>query len=335
MNIKKICILSERDFLKKRKGCVSYDTILGLEDEFLESDRVTICCYSKMMRYINEFCFRVLKFNIPDFSINVKSCESIFFYAAMSLYNLKVNAGTLKLLKKQGAKIVIYCFDTWEPQYKEWDEVLSDIAPSYIFLAYKQSVQFFAPKYKNVFWLPQSMNKKYFFDRKKEKTRMFMQMGRRTEKIHRLILKYLKDNGIEDTNNNYVYERNKGELIFPDTEELSENINATKYFICAPQSYENEKLTGKVSDVTARFYEAMACKSLIIGYKPKVFDELFPYKAMAELNEDGSNLKEIVDYFEKNPDEYNNLVNKNYQYVMENHTWKKRLKYMLNILENT
>lgn len=329
--LKKMYILTERNFFKK-KHHVAYDTILGMEDEFAMLENVEIYSLSTIMRFINEISYRAFNILISDITINCIDDTNTFFYAAMSLYNLKINCKTLKRLKKKGAQIIIYCFDTWEPQYEEWERLFSYINPNYIFLAYKQSVNFFCKKYKNVFWLPQSMNRKYFFDRHEKKSRMFMQMGRRTEKIHLAILEYLKKRGLENIDENYIYEKEKGKLIFPDTEELARNINATKYFICAPQSCENTKKTGKVSDVTARYYEAMACKSLIIGYKPKVFDQLFPYKAMAELNADASNLEDIVDYYENNPNEYDQLINLNYEYVMTNHTWTKRIAYILDIL---
>lgn len=107
-----------------------------------------------------------------------------------------------------------------------------------------------------------------------------MQMGRRNENIHQMILHYLNEKGLNDCEQNYIYEKEKGKILFEDGNELARNIAQTKYFVCAPQCLDNQKITGIVSDVTARFYEAMACKTLIIGFKPIVFDELFPTDAI-------------------------------------------------------
>jgi glycosyltransferase involved in cell wall biosynthesis len=238
--------------------------------------------------------------------------------------NLSAHKETLQYLINHGNEVYVYCFDTWESQYEEWEKLFELIQPTAIFLAYKQSVEYFSKKYSNVFFLPQSMDKTYFHDYAENKSRLFMQMGRKNEVIHEMILDYLKRHDIENVEKNYVYEREKGKIIYPDTTELAKNISKTKYFVCAPQSLENVNLTGKVSDVTARFYEAMACKTLIIGYKPDTFDELFPYEnAMIDLHE--NNLSDVIAYFDENPKEYWNIVNKNYDFVMKNHTWERRL----------
>ena len=80
---------------------------------------------------------------------------------------------------------------------------------------------------------------------------------------------------------------------------------------------ENSSVTGQISDVTARFYEAMACKTLIIGFKPDTFDCLFPEDAMVTLKKDGSDFFSIIDFYESHPEEYNRIVNRNYELLME------------------
>lgn len=186
-----------------------------------------------------------------------------------------------------------------------------------------EAKKFFEQSYPSCF-VPQSMDEKYFHPRNIEKHRMFIQMGRRNEKIHRMILNYLKDQSIDIDDSNYLYEKEKGKILFQDTNDLATEIAATKYFVAAPQSLENKTLTGKVSDVTARFYEAMSCKTLIIGYKPATFDLLFPKDAMFEAGEDEKSFAKVIDFFENNPREYERIVNRNYEYLIHNHTWKRR-----------
>jgi hypothetical protein len=79
---------------------------------------------------------------------------------------------------------------------------------------------------------------------------------------------------------------------------------------------ENSSVTGSLSAVTARFYVAMACKSLIIGYKPKDnFDILFPYKAIVENKLDGSHFELLIDFYLNNKEEYYEIVCRNYDWV--------------------
>ena len=80
-------------------------------------------------------------------------------------------------------------------------------------------------------------------------------------------------------------------------------------------------------------YEAMACKTLIIGFKPDSFDCLFPEDAMVTLKKDGSDFFSIIDFYESHPEEYNRIVNRNYELLMERHTWSNRLESMIEIIE--
>ena len=73
----------------------------------------------------------------------------------------------------------------------------------------------------------------------------------------------------------------------------------------------------------ARFYEAMACKTLIIGYKPDTFDELFPSDAMIDLENDET-LNDVIRFFEEHPEEYQRIVDRNYDLIVKKHTWKER-----------
>lgn len=323
-----ICILSERNI--KKKHHVSYDTILGMENAFDKNKNVEIKCLSVLAHYLNAGLKRIIHKTIA-FPIDLPNTHNVLFIS-MSLSTLMANRVLLRRISSFH-RLILYCFDTWEAQYKDWEEIFRYINPDYIFLAYKASVDYFSKIFSNVFFLPQSMDEAFFFPRKGyKKERLFMQMGRKNQKIHKMILEYLHMKNIADVEENYVYEKEEGRIIYPNTNELAENICKTKYFICAPQSDENSKLTGVVSDVTARFYEAMACKTLIVGFKPNTFNLLFNEESMIEVNADGSNFAEKVDYFESHPDEYNRIVEMNYDLLMKKHRWQNRLETIVNTI---
>ena len=73
----------------------------------------------------------------------------------------------------------------------------------------------------------------------------------------------------------------------------------------------------------------MICKTLCIGRKPETWSELFPYEAMLTFKDDGSDFDEKIDYYEKNPDKYQELVDKNYDFILKNHSWGNRLDTIL------
>ena len=73
--------------------------------------------------------------------------------------------------------------------------------------------------------------------------------------------------------------------------------------------------------------------TLLIGYKPKdTFDELFPYEnAMIEV-EGYEDFRNKIDYYLSNPEEYREIVDRNYEYLIKNHRWKNRVQQMVNAL---
>ncbi len=53
---------------------------------------------------------------------------------------------------------------------------------------------------------------------------------------------------------------------------------------------------------------------------------------MVELKPDGSDFVQKINYFIQHPEEYEYIVNKNYEYLMEHHRWINRYEAMVNAL---
>lgn len=63
-----------------------------------------------------------------------------------------------------------------------------------------------------------------------------MQMGRRVESIHEMILIYLQNYAkCEGLEHDYIYEKVKGKIIYPSFEALGRAINSTLFFVAAPK----------------------------------------------------------------------------------------------------
>lgn len=328
----KLIILSEqKSYIKKGS---SAPQIEGQERAFLKygEDKVDIVYKSFLLKNIN----RILKkANLPvlkDGFTKKKREDCVYLYIAVSLVFLQENAYLLEELKRSGNKVAIYTYDVWEPEFEDWNDCFKRIDPDYIFFGYKKSCEYFNERGYNGFWVPLSGDFEIFKPYDEEKTRMFMQMGRRNEELHQKILSYMEKHGIEDTRDNYVYAKEKGESIYPDIHELAKEISKTKYFVCVPKFYENFKRTGNINETICRYYEGMDCKTMLIGMKSETFDELFPYKAMISFN-DGEDFETQIDYYENHPEEYEKMVNKNYEYCQKNHSWANRIRQILEIIE--
>lgn len=325
-----ILIISSRSCGKKH---VSYNTVLGLEDEFSNCTEKEILRFRRSFYYTNKMLRMLhIPINISDIAIikRINNTTEKILFTAMGYSELEAFSATLK---KCNDRLILYIFDCWESQWDEWENIFAQINPWAICFAYKKARNHFAELRNNCWFMPQSMDIRFFHDYEVEKSRLFIQMGRLTNKMHDMVISYLQTHNIENCYENYVYERKQGEIVFPDSKQLAEEIARSYFFIAVPQNIENSAKTGDISETTARYYEAMACKTLIIGIKPKdSFDELFPYGgAMVEVDE--TNFNTAIEELLKDRNYYNNLVERNYRYVMQNHRWKNRYDSLIEMIK--
>ncbi len=329
----KICIISQQGFSNLH---VSADTIGAFEEALLSFDNVQRAYLSEMRFRINRKLGKKLKIRngIIDWKVirEVRKVSPDYLLSiAMGPDDLLYQANTLS---KIGIPKAVYCIDTWQSKIDLWKRAISMANVQTVFLAYKASQSTFQGFVSNVFFLPYSMNQKWFFPRKGlSKSHLFMQMGRRNVNLHQYALKYIEEKGLQD--NDYIREKKRGQIIYPEFNQLAEEINKTFFFLLAPRNVDESNITGEISDVTARFYEGMACNALLVGYKPKdTFDELFPYNnAMIEVS-GYEDFRDKIDYYLTHVEDYYRITEKNYKYIMEHHTWKHRAEQLIRSLQS-
>ena len=331
--MKKLIILSEqKSYIKKGMSAPQID---GQEKAFLKygGDDVKIVYKSLILKNISRVLSKIGLKAVCDPFTKKKEQDCVYIYIAVSLVFLQENIYLLKELKKNGNMVSVYCYDVWEPEFEDWLSAMKQIDADYIFCGYKKSAEYFVQNGFKGYWVPLSGDFEVFKPYNEKKTRLFMQMGRRNEDLHIKMLEYLKKHCLEDNRENYVYRKDRNERIFPDINELAKEISKTKYFVCVPKYYENFKRTGNINETICRYYEGMACKTMLVGMKSETFDELFPYKAMISFN-DGEDFDEQIEYYEAHPEEYQSIVNKNYDYVLKNHSWGNRVRQILEIINS-
>ena len=329
--MKKLIILSEqRSFIKKP---ASSDCIKGQEKAFLVkgNGRVEIFYKSLLLKNISRFTKKIGLGPICDGFTKKKHDDSVFLYIAMNLVYLKSNRYLLKELKKAGNKLALYVYDCWEPEFDAWQKAIDEIKPEYVFFCFKQTFEHYKDIY-NCYWVPQSADLDFFKNLNINKTRMFIQMGRVNPPLHEAIKAYLEKHRMEDCDDNYVYRRQEKTNLFPKLPDLVREINRSKYIVCVPKCYENFKRTGNVCGITGRYFESIACKTMIIGKKPVSFNELFSEDGMIEFKDDLSDFDEVISEFENNPEKYQEIVNRNYERLMKDHTWGNRLEQIMEII---
>ena len=143
-----------------------------------------------------------------------------------------------------------------------------------------------------------------------------MQIGRKYDNYHDLIVdKFQRLNRI------YLYEKKKGELIFPTRESFINGLAASKISICFPSNITHPDRAKGIETMTIRYLQSIASKCLIVGKAPEEMIKLFGYNPVIEadlLNPFGQ-LEEILNNYE----DYIPLIEKNYSNIL-NHLWSNR-----------
>lgn len=222
----------------------------------------------------------------------------------------------------------LYIFDAWPSTHPYLINILSSLKIKYVYFSSKQISDMLMPKLKgiDVRWIPEAINSdEYSFIDYDKKSIDVLQMGRKYEQYHHQIAPVLEENGYK-----YIYERIKGEIIFEERKDFITAMANSKISICVPSSITHNDRAGGVSSVTLRYWQSMLSKCLIVGKAPTEMTFLFDYNPIIEIDEDDpvKQILEIIENFEK----YIPLIERNYLYVMKNHTWEKRLTKMEHLL---
>lgn len=242
-----------------------------------------------------------------------------YFVALMGL-------GMCKLLRpilgdSKPAKIV-YIFDVWEPQFNCWYEEMKHWKNVHIvYFAFKQSNEYFRNKFQfGTEWMPQAIDIKKFYEfRNIKKARLIVQVGRKDKDLHTFFLRFAQKYSMD-----YIYEKEKGEVIAPQRRDYIKLISKASIFVISPQNFDYQKKTGSVSTVTAKYYEGYASSSLVVGKKTSSdeFDLLFKGYPFVEYKKDEAQFEqEILSMLEEKVDVF--------ELIERDHTWNKRVEMFM------
>jgi hypothetical protein len=167
-------------------------------------------------------------------------------------------------------------------------------------------------------WLPFGIDTDVFRPGEGERDVFAYWMGRRHESLHRALLRYCDDRGLE-----YRYTTVSGE--FKDPMELGRLVGRCKYFIVTPPNLDNPARTGGYSPLVMRYLEGLAAGARLLGVLPKSgeFEELLPREAVCEVNPDGSDLAEKLDADLGNTDGWQAVARAG-ELVRVHHSWRRR-----------
>ncbi len=226
-------------------------------------------------------------------------------------------------------EIVPYCFDCWPNLYERWLSFFKRNRVRLAFFTARQSAQYFSealPSMRSI-WLPEATDPSEFRSsvRWGERRIDVLELGRKNDSFHRKIAAPLTN-----AKRSHLFERVKGEVIFPERRDFVEGLANSKISICFPCSQTHPERSGPVETVTNRYFESMASKCVIVGHAPGELTELFGYNPVIETTP-GHEFEQIESLL-INPDSSLDIVERNYERLLEVGTWKNRIAQVLDTI---
>lgn len=177
------------------------------------------------------------------------------------------------------------------------------------------------------YWLPEAADPEQYDNTRKltERTIDVLELGRRYDRYHEKIVQPLRERG-----KTHLFEKQRGQIIFPTRQELIAGLGNTRVSLCFPGSLTHPARCAQVETVTHRYFEAIASKCLLLGHCPDELEEVFGFNPVieADLTDPAGQLEEIL----HSPEKYEELINRNYQRLLEVGTWAARTLTLTSIL---
>ncbi len=228
------------------------------------------------------------------------------------------------------SEAVVYCFDCWPRHYARWQGLFLRHRIRLAFFSAQQSAAHFAeqiPQMRSV-WLPEATDPTAYDHRRPlhEREIDVLEVGRRYESWHQQVVSGLQQKALI-----HLFESPRGQLVFPTQERFVQGLGNSRISVCFPASLTTPERAGGVETVTHRYFEAMASGCLILGHCPKELLELFGYNPIIEADLESS-LEQLLAIL-ANIETYQDLVERNYQRLLEVGTWKVRVRALCESLQ--
>jgi hypothetical protein len=220
--------------------------------------------------------------------------------------------------------------DCWPPAYGRWEKFFRRNRIQTALLTARQSAEHFASLFPNMhsLWLAEAVSPdQYRHDTPLAQRKIHvLELGRNWDDYHSRIERPLQQLGRK-----HLYEPAPGKLIFAGREALVAGLADSIISICFPQSLTHPQRAGNVETVTLRYFETIASKCVPVGRAPKELIDLFGFNPMIEV--DLTHAPDQLEQIISNPAKYQEMVDRNYDRLLEVGTWDVRVRQMLQMLQ--
>jgi hypothetical protein len=229
------------------------------------------------------------------------------------------------------AETIVYAFDCWPARYDEWAAFFRCHRTRVAFISARQSAQRMRQRVAGLdaIWMPEGIDREPYAPGKplRERSIDILELGRRWADYHDRIRDHCAARGYS-----HLYERSRGQLIFPKQEDLYRGLGDAKVSICFPSSLTHPDRSGDVETLTLRYLESFASRCIVLGRCPGELHELFGYNPVTEA--DMADPAGQLDRILSDLPAYEPLLDRNLRRVREVGTWDVRVTSMLQVLRD-
>lgn len=213
-----------------------------------------------------------------------------------------------------------YVLDAWKPALGKIGMLAVAQRLDPCFVAYREASEELARRFPGgrFEWLPVGVDIDHFKAAAGEKDVFAYWMGRRSEPLHRALMRYCEARGLI-----YRYTQPGGEISDPG--ESARLAGRCKYFVVTPPDLDNPVRTGGFSPLVLRYLEGLSAGARLLGVLPRSgdYDLVLPRDAMLEVAADGSDLAEKLDADVANGGAAQ-VVERASALVRTHHSWTRR-----------
>lgn len=223
----------------------------------------------------------------------------------------------------------VYLFDAWVKEHETIGRFVTLFGVEHVFVSSSEAAALLQEKIRTstFHWMPEGIRpaeyRQHPYD---EKDIDVLAVGRRYGAYHDLVVADLEAAG-----RTYLYEKQKGQIVFPGRDEFIEGLARTKISVCVPSAITHPERSGTIETLTIRYLQSMVSKCLVVGKAPRELVDLFGYPPVVEIDMDhaSSQLQSILSNFS----DYIPLIERNFNTVLSQHTWGHRWSAIKEILE--
>lgn len=227
-------------------------------------------------------------------------------------------------------EVVPVSFDCWPDRYDEWERYFLRHKIKLAFISARKSAEEMQRRlpHMTVVWMPEATDPLDYDPSKKltDRPTDVLELGRKYDRFHSQTAASLRDSG-----RSHLYEVTKGSMIFPDGKQhLIDGMANAKVSVCFPGSWTHPYAAG-VETMTHRYLQTFASKCLPIGHAPPEMLDLFGYNPVIEADLDNAAVQ--LDEILSNIGDYQDLVDRNYDAVIEFGSWDVRARQVIEHIE--